>query len=92
MMAYIPGPVTMLEKINRITECLHRAYSLTAFNIDKCPKADQVNNLNETRGWLLDAQSELEDLRREEGVHDEGKRVWEQAQREISKEARDETE
>ena len=56
----------MLERLDLIIESVHRAYSLTGFNIDKCPKADQVNNLNEARAWLLDAQSELEALRRDE--------------------------
>ena len=53
----------MLEKLDQIIDSVHRAYNLTAFDIDKCLKAAQVKNLNEARTALRDAQSELELLR-----------------------------
>ena len=56
----------MLERLDQIHENIHRAYNLTGFDIDKCPQADQVNNLNEARAWLLDAESELEALERDQ--------------------------
>ncbi len=75
----------MPERLDQIIDSVHLAYTLTGFDIDKCPKADQVENLNEARAWLLDVQSELEALRRDEAVHETAADVWEQARREAAR-------
>ncbi len=73
----------MLERIDTMLDSALRARSLIGFDINKCPKADQVNNLNEASAWLLDIQSGLEALRREERVHQTAHEVWTQARRKV---------
>jgi len=83
----------MFEKLDQIIHSVHLAYDLTAFDIDKCPKHHQVDNLNEARAWLRNAQTELETLGREATAHEivvaerfrASADVWEQAQRDAAR-------
>ncbi len=77
----------MLERLAKLIDTVQLAYNLTGFDIDRCPKADQVDNLNEARAWLLDVQSELEALRRDEAVHETAADVWERARRDAGEAA-----